>query len=67
MNAMTPSQHKLDGISIIRTFAAVAIMLYHIGFGHYYLTQINFASGVHLFFCISAFLIMYTSERKTVT
>lgn len=61
---MTPSQHKLDGISIIRTFAAVAIMLYHIGFGHYYLTQINFASGVHLFFCISAFLIMYTTERK---
>lgn len=61
---MTQSQNKLDGISIIRTLAAIAIMLYHIGFGHYYFTQINLSSSVYLFFCISAFLIMYTTEKK---
>lgn len=50
---------------MIRTVAMIAIMLYHIGFGYYYLQDIHFQSGVHLFFCISAFLIMYTTENKT--
>lgn len=62
---MSKSQQKLDGISIIRTVATIAIMLYHIGFGHYYLKQVNFSFSVHVFFCISAFLIMYTTEHKT--
>lgn len=62
---MTKSQEKLEGISIIRTVAMIAIMLYHIGYGHNYLKSIHFQSGVHLFFCISAFLIMYTTETKT--
>lgn len=62
---MTQTQQKLDGISIIRTLATIAIMLYHIGYGHYYFTQLNLSAGVHLFFCISAFLVMYTTETKT--
>lgn len=62
---MVKSQEKLEGISIIRTVAMIAIMLYHIGYGYYYLKNIHFQSGVHLFFCISAFLIMYTTETRT--
>ena len=62
---MSKSQEKFEGISIIRTVAMIAIMLYHSGYGHYYLKNIHFQSGVHLFFCISAFLIMYTTETKT--
>ena len=62
---MVQTQHKLDGISILRTFAMISIMLYHIGYGHYYLTQLNPSAGVFLFFCISAFLVMYTTETKT--
>ena len=62
---MTQSQQKMNGISIIRTFAMITIMLYHIGYGHYYFTQLKLSAAVHLFFCISAFLIMYTTETKT--
>lgn len=62
---MIKSKEKLEGISIIRTVSMIAIMLYHIGYGHYYLPNIYLQSSVHLFFCISAFLIMYTTETKT--
>ena len=62
---MTKPKERLEGISIIRTVAMIAIMMYHIGYGYNYLKSIRFQSSVHLFFCISAFLIMYTTETKT--
>lgn len=62
---MTLEQKRLDGISILRLIATLGIMFYHIGFGHYYFRFLNPDFGVHLFLCISAFLFMYTTQRKT--
>lgn len=62
---MIQKENRLDGISILRTVATIGIMLYHVGFGHHYLRSVNFAGGIHIFFCISAFLIMHTTRSKT--
>lgn len=40
-------------------------MLYHIGFGQHYFKFLNLSAGIHLFFCISAFLVMYSTKNKT--
>jgi len=62
---MSVSQNKFEGISLLRAVATVFIMLYHVGYGEYYLRNVNFSAGIHLFFCISAFLIMLTTEKRT--
>lgn len=62
---MLQTTQRLDGISILRTVATIGIMLYHIGFGHHYFRFLNFAGGIHIFFCISAFLIMYSTRSRS--
>lgn len=54
----------LPCIQCLRLIAAFGVMLSHVGFGDSYFTQIAFSAGVNLFFCISAFLMMYTTENK---
>jgi len=56
---------KFSGISLIRVLATLGIMLYHIGYGLYYFKFLNLSAGVHIFFCISAFLVMYSTQNKT--
>ena len=43
----------------------MGVMLSHIGFGDSYVTGIVFSAGVNLFFCISSFLMMYTTQEGT--
>lgn len=54
----------LPCIQLIRFIAAIGVMMSHIGFGDSYLTGIVFSAGVNLFFCISAFLMMYTTQNN---
>lgn len=56
---------RLEGISLLRLIATLGILLYHIGFGHTYFRFLNLQVGVDLFFCISGFLILYTTKSKT--
>lgn len=61
---MAVSKNKFEGISLLRIVATLFIMLYHIGYGEYYCKGINFSAGIHLFFCISAFLIMFSTDKR---
>lgn len=51
-------------IQALRFLAAMGVMLSHVGFGDRYFRQIGFSAGVNLFFCISAFLMMYTTCKR---
>lgn len=62
---MSTKTEKFSGISLLRAIATLGIMLYHIGYGQYYLKSFNLSAGIHVFFCISAFLIMYSTENRT--
>jgi exopolysaccharide production protein ExoZ len=62
---MSNKTKNFSGISLLRAIAALGIMLYHIGFGQNYLKSINLSAGIHIFFCISAFLVMYSTQKKT--
>lgn len=53
---------KIESIQLIRAIAAIGVAVYHIQF--MYATGLDFAFGVHLFFTISAFLLMYTTQKK---
>ncbi len=53
----------LPCIQLIRFIAAIGVMMSHVGFGDSYLTGIGFSAGVNLFFCISGFLMMYTTQN----
>lgn len=64
---MINKRQRLDGISILRLFATLGIMLYHVGFGHYYFQSLRLALGANLFLCISAFLFMHTTQTKTAS
>lgn len=55
-------QPLLPCIQLLRFFAALGVMLSHVGFGDSYITNIAFSIGVNLFYCISAFLMMYTTQ-----
>ncbi len=55
----------LPCIQLLRFFAALGVMLSHVGFGDSYITNISFSTGVNLFYCISAFLMMYTTQKST--
>ena len=55
----------LPCLQIIRFIAAIGVMMSHVGFGDSYLTNIVFSAGVNLFFCISAFLMMYNTQNGT--
>lgn len=63
---MEHQQEKFEGqiecISILRVVAAIGIILYHIGVFNDYVPTLQ--SGVSLFFCISAFLMMYTTQKE---
>lgn len=54
---------KIDSIQLLRVVAALGVALYHIQFV-YEASGLNLAFGVHLFFTISAFLSMYTTQNK---
>lgn len=54
----------LPCIQLIRFIAAIGVMMSHVGFGDSYLTGIGFSAGVNLFFCISGFLMMYTTQNN---
>ncbi len=54
----------LECIQLLRVFAAIGVMLSHIGFGDSYINQISFSAGVNIFFCISGFLMMYTTQNS---
>lgn len=60
------NQKKFEGqiecISILRVIGALGIALYHIGTFNDYITTLQ--AGVSLFFCISAFLMMYTTQKR---
>lgn len=53
-----------EHVQLLRLIAATGVFLSHIGFGYYYADQIVFNAGVNLLFCISAFLMMYTTQTK---
>ena len=53
----------LVSIEVLRLIAAFGVMLSHVGYGFYYAKSFNSAIGVNLFFCISAFLMMYNTEN----
>lgn len=53
---------KLDVIQIVRAFSILSIILFHIGYGHYYFSFLHLEAPVQLFYLISAFLFMYTTQ-----
>ena len=53
-------KQKIDGIELLRILASLGIALYHVGC---YGNRLSLSLGVHLFFCISAFLCMLTTEK----
>ena len=55
---------KIECIQVLRVFAALGIAAFHITFIAD--TGLYLEFGVHLFFLISAFLIMYTTQKKVV-
>lgn len=62
---MSNKTKYFSGISLLRALATLGIMLYHVGYGQYYLKSFNLSAGIHIFFCISAFLLMYSTQNKT--
>lgn len=54
-------QGKIDSIQMLRVVASVGITLFHIPC--FYKTGLYLEFGVHLFFIISAFLMMYTTQH----
>ena len=61
-NAKEFSGIKFDGIQILRAISALMVALYHIDF--IYNFKINTAIGVDIFFVISGFIIMYTTQSN---
>ena len=61
-NAKEFSGIKFDGIQILRAISALMVALYHIDF--IYNLKINTAIGVDIFFVISGFIIMYTTQSN---
>ncbi|HEY0661557.1 MAG TPA: acyltransferase [Lysobacter sp.] len=70
ISATVPTERLLPGIHALRGIAAVAVVLFHLG----HLTQVSlpsllafvqadFAKGVYLFFVLSAFSLMHSTER----
>lgn len=57
------NKRTLGSIEFLRFIAAIGVMLSHIGYGFYYAKDFNSSIGVNLFFCISAFLMMYNTEH----
>lgn len=54
-------QGKIESIQLLRIIAATGIVLFHIQC--FYSTGLYLEFGVHLFFVISAFLMMYTTQN----
>ena len=52
---------QIECISILRVVGALGIALYHIGTFNDHIATLQ--AGVSLFFCISAFLMMYTTQK----
>lgn len=52
---------QIECISILRVVGALGIALYHIGTFNDHIATLQ--AGVSLFFCISAFLMMYTTQN----
>lgn len=52
---------KIDSIQLLRAVASTGIALFHIQC--FYTTGLYLEFGVHLFFIISAFLMMYTTQQ----
>lgn len=52
---------KIESISLLRMIGAAGIALYHIGTFNSYIETPQ--AGVSLFFCISGFLMMYTTQK----
>lgn len=52
---------QIECISILRIVGALGIALYHIGTFNDHIATLQ--AGVSLFFCISAFLVMYTTQK----
>ena len=53
---------KIECISILRIIGALGVALYHMGFLNGYVKSLQ--GGVSLFFTISGFLLMYTTQKK---
>lgn len=53
---------KIDSIQLLRVIASIGVALFHIQC--FYATGLYLEFGVHLFFIISAFLVMYTTQKK---
>lgn len=62
MNNDRPFSGRIDSIQLLRVIASLGVALHHIQF--LYATGMNLASGIHIFFTLSAFLMMYTTQRK---
>lgn len=61
---LTERKRSLENIEALRLIAALGVMLSHIGYGYYYAKGFSASIGVNLFFCISAFLMMYNTEQS---
>lgn len=61
MENQTKFEGQIECISILRAIAALGIALYHVGTFNDYIATPH--AGVSLFFCISAFLMMYTTQK----
>lgn len=53
---------KIECISILRIIGMLGVALYHMGFLNRYVKTLQ--RGVSLFFTISGFLLMYTTQNK---
>lgn len=60
----TKRKRSLESIEALRLIAALGVMLSHVGYGYYYAKGFSSSVGVNLFFCISAFLMMFTTEQS---
>lgn len=57
---------KLVGVQYLRGFAAIAVLLYHVGDQHKFPFEIG-AAGVDIFFVISGFIIWSTTSSSDVS
>ncbi|MGN1416334.1 MAG: acyltransferase family protein, partial [Oscillospiraceae bacterium] len=55
---------KLDSIQLLRAITALLIFFYHIDYICNF-KLFDFGRGVHLFFVISGFVIMYSTQKET--
>ena len=62
-DTVVEKKQMIPCLQLIRFIAAIGVMLSHIGFGDSYATDISFSAGVNLFFCISSFLMLYTTQK----